>query len=59
VDVSFGSFELLVPRCIKVSTSEEKAFGSITVKGSPNEDTTEKLYLKGDVSFGNLTIRYI
>lgn len=59
VDVSFGSFELLVPRCIKVGLSEEKAFGSITIKGSPNEGATEKLYLKGDVSFGNLTIRYI
>lgn len=59
VDVSFGSFELLVPRCIRVNMNEDKAFGSITVRGTPSDDATEKLYLKGDVSFGNMTVRYI
>ncbi len=59
VDVAFGSFEILVPRCIRVQLSEDKAFGSITVKGSPDENAAEVLYVKGDISFGSMMIRYI
>lgn len=59
VDVSFGSFEMLMPRCIQVRTTEDKAFGSITIKGTPDTGATETLLLKGDVSFGSILIRYI
>ncbi|MDO4572020.1 MAG: helix-turn-helix domain-containing protein [Clostridia bacterium] len=59
VDVSFGSFELLLPRSVAVQLDENKAFGSITVRGSADAGATEALFIKGEVSFGSLLVRYL
>ena len=59
VNVAFSSFELLVPRSIRVNASEDRAFGSFTIKGTPEANATETLALKGDVAFGGIIVRYI
>lgn len=58
VDVSFGTFDLIVPRTIRVFVKSDKSFGSIQMNGEPNADATESLVLDGDVSFGTLNISY-
>ena len=58
VDVSFGTFDLIVPRTIRVYVKSDKSFGSIQMNGEPNADATESFVLEGDVSFGTLNINY-
>ena len=59
VDVSFGALEIWLPRTVQTRTSSDKAFGSIETKGSPDSDAPYTVDLRGDVSFGSLTIRYM
>jgi transcriptional regulator with XRE-family HTH domain len=58
IDVSFGSCDLIVPRTFKVLVRSDKAFGSVQTFGSADSDASEVLAVKGDVSFGNLNVRY-
>lgn len=58
MDVSFGSCDLVVPRSFKVLVRSDKAFGSVQTFGSADSNAAEVLAVKGDVSFGNLNIRY-
>jgi len=58
VDVAFGSCDLIIPRAIKAVIRQDKAFGSVETFGSADPNTSEVLAVKGDVSFGNLNIRY-
>lgn len=58
VDVSFATFDLIVPKTIRVYVKSDKSFGSIQMNGEPNADATESLVLNGDVSFGSLNIFY-
>lgn len=58
IDVSFGTFDLIVPRTIRVYVKSDKSFGSIQMNGEPNSDATESFVLDGDVSFGTLNINY-
>lgn len=58
VDVSFGTFDLIVPKTIRLNVKSDKSFGSIQMNGEPNADATESLLVEGDVSFGNMNIFY-
>ena len=58
VDVSFGEFDLIVPRTIRLYVKSDKSFGSIQMHGEPNTDATESLVVNGDVSFGNMNVFY-
>jgi transcriptional regulator with XRE-family HTH domain len=58
-DVSFGSFEILLPRTIRLQTASDKSFGSVQTKGEASADASMMIYLDGDVSFGSMVIRYI
>lgn len=58
VDVSFGTFELIVPKTMRLYVKSDKSFGSIQMNGEPNADATEMLVVDGDVSFGTLNIHY-
>ncbi|MEA4869710.1 MAG: helix-turn-helix domain-containing protein [Christensenella sp.] len=58
VDVSFGTFDLIVPRSIRIYLKSDKSFGSIQMNGEPNADATETLVVDGDVSFGTMNIFY-
>ena len=59
VEVSFGSAVLYVPSDWKVVLNMDTAFGSTNEKGSCNPDGENVLYVSGEVSFGELQIRYI
>lgn len=58
-ECSFGSMVLYVPANWKVELQSSNAFGGTQEKGRNNPDGTNTLYVKGDVSFGSLEIRYI
>ncbi len=58
-DVSFGSCVLIVPRRIRLDLKADKSFGSVQMRGEPDHDAVETLRLDGDVSFGELSIRYV
>ena len=58
VDVSFATFDLIVPKTMRVYVKSDKSFGSIEMNGSPNSDAAQSLVLDGDVSFGTINILY-
>ncbi len=58
VDCSFGSTVLHVPADWKVVLNVETSFGGADEHGHCNPSGENVLYVTGDVSFGNLEIRY-
>ena len=59
VDVSFGSYEIILPRTIRIDADVDKAFGSMNVTGRPNENAPYSIILSGDAAFGSLEVRYL
>lgn len=58
VDVSFATFDLIVPKTMRVFLKSDKSFGSIQMNGEPNADAMQALNVDGDVSFGTMNIFY-
>lgn len=58
VDVSFGSLSLLLPKTVRVINSSDKSFSACSTHGEPQSDALYSLYLRGDISFGSVDIRY-
>ena len=58
VDVSFATFDLIVPKTMRVFLKSDKSFGSILMNGEPNTDAQLALNVEGDVSFGTMNIIY-
>lgn len=58
LDVSFGSGIIRLPRSVRVQQNVDRAFGSATVVGEPDADAPYTLFVKGDASFGSITLRY-
>ena len=56
---SFGELELLVPRKYRVEPVSSTAFASVDTKGSPDPAAAAIIHLECNVSFGEITIRYI
>lgn len=59
VECSFGKTTLYIPKEWKVVTNISKAFGNATEKGTCDVESLNKLYINGEVSFGNIEIIYI
>lgn len=59
VEVAFGSMVLYVPASWKVVLNTENAFGGTRERGQCNPQGTTVLYVRGEVSFGSLQIRYV
>lgn len=59
VEVAFGSAVLYVPSDWQVVLNMDNAFGSTNEKGHCNPSGENALYVSGEVSFGELQIRYI
>lgn len=59
VENCFGSMVLYVPADWKVVLDVENAFGGTEEKGHCNPESGTVLYVRGEVSFGKLQIRYI
>ncbi len=58
VDVSFGTFDLIVPKTVRLYLKSDKSFGSIQMNGEPNADAPQTLAVDGDVSFGTMNVYY-
>lgn len=59
VDNSFGSTILYIPADWKVIMNVDNSFGGTNEKGQCNPEGSLVLYVKGEVAFGRLQIRYI
>jgi len=59
LEAAFGQLTLLVPRNCRIVISDDTAFASVEVKGSPAPDAGVTLYLDCDASFGGILVRYI
>ncbi len=59
VSVSFGNLELLVPKKYRVKTDVHTVFGANEFTGNPDAQTNGDIYVSGNISFGNMEIRYI
>ena len=59
VENSFGSTVLYVPASWKIVLNTENAFGGSKEQGHCNPEGNTVLYVKGEVSFGSLKIRYV
>ena len=59
VDSSFGSVILYIPSEWRVLTKLDVAFGDATERGHSNALSENTIELFGDVSFGDLKIKYI
>jgi len=58
VEVSFATFDLIVPKTVRVFLKSDKSFGSIQMNGEPNPDASMALNVDGEVSFGTMNIIY-
>lgn len=56
---SFGELTLLVPRNYRVEADVHTGFGAFSMDGEPEPRAEKILTLKGNVSFGQLLIRYV
>lgn len=56
---SFGELEILVPRRYRIEAASSTTFASVDFSGHPDDTPAGVIYLDGNVSFGNIAIRYI
>ncbi len=58
-DCSFGELTLLVPKRFRVEPNSSTAFAGLSVKGQPDAFPQGTIRLDADISFGNITVKYI
>lgn len=58
-DCSFGSVTILVPARYRVLPDSDTTFASIVTAGTPDAEPVGTIHMACDVSFGQITIRYI
>lgn len=56
---SFGNLKLLVPRGCKIDWTAKKSFADLSVHGSPTPDAQTTIHLDCEVSFGQISVRYL
>ena len=59
LNCSFGELELRIPRGYRAEWTLDKSFGDLEIEGTPNPDAQTTIHLDCDVSFGEITIRYL
>ena len=59
VDVSLGSLSLYVPSDWRVHVNVDNSLSAVQHEENPSNLTSKDLYIKGDVSLGNLEIIYV
>lgn len=59
IETSFGKSTLYIPKEWLVEVKVSKAFGSLEEKGNCKSDSSNRLVINGEVSFGNIEIVYI
>lgn len=58
-DCSFGELTILVPRKYTVIPDSSTSFASFNVTGQPDANTQGTIHLYTDVSFGEISVKYI
>ena len=56
---SFGELEILVPRRYRAMPESNTTFASMSVEGEPDPHPAATLYIEGNVTFGEITVKYI
>lgn len=56
---SFGELEILVPKRFRIENHDSTAFASIEISGHPDEQPEGTIYLNSNVSFGEISVRYL
>ena len=56
---SFGELEILVPRKYRVELSESTAFADVQIEGRPDAERAGIITIEANVSFGQITMRYV
>lgn len=59
LNCSFGELEVLVPGNCRVEPVTSTAFATVDIKGCPNADTTDTIYMMCNASFGDISVTYI
>ena len=59
LDCSFGELTLLVPDHCRIVHGVSTSFGDCHVLGHPSENADRTIHVAGDVSFGEIAIRYL
>lgn len=58
-DCSFGELTILVPRHFTIVPDSSTSFASFEIKGHPDSTSKGTIHLSADVSFGEISIRYL
>lgn len=58
-DCSFGELTILVPRYYTVMPDSSTAFASFNIIGQPDANAHGTIFLHTDVSFGEITVKYV
>ena len=56
---SFGELEILVPKRYRAMPESNTTFASMSVEGEPDPHPAATLYIEGNVTFGEITVKYI
>ena len=59
LNCAFGELELIVPSRFRVEPTNSTAFASVEISGAPRGDAVGIIRVSCDVSFGEITIRYV
>lgn len=58
-DCSFGELILLVPKRFRVETNSSTAFAGLDIVGQPDPEPQGIIRLDADISFGEITVKYV
>ncbi|MBS5666665.1 MAG: hypothetical protein KHX05_03040 [Firmicutes bacterium] len=59
LNCAFGELELIVPNQFRVEPTNSTAFAGVEISGTPRSDAVGTIRASCDVSFGEISIRYI
>ena len=58
VDQNFGSLTIYLPKTVRLVKSSDTSFASFAVYGEPDPDAAQTIFIRGDVNFGTLQVKY-
>lgn len=58
-DCSFGDLTILIPKYVRAEVDSDSAFGSVDVRGDYDREANATIRIDADVSFGQITVKYV
>lgn len=58
-DCSFGDLTILVPCSVRAEVDSDAAFGSVDIRGDCDREASDTIHINADVSFGQITVKYV